>query len=123
VSTEPGAGQTATLVHSTWNKIWDAVDNNPKFKAELVGIVGQREGHSPNAMTPINKFYNSLLLFQRDLSILVERIDALPEQDRAWIILGGVKRTAEDVHYKSEDFQAWVNECNGRIDNMREALR
>ncbi|HTC02128.1 MAG TPA: hypothetical protein VK749_01905 [Xanthobacteraceae bacterium] len=112
--------QTMLLVEALRRGIWDDIIlKNPRYEHELNQIVSPAR----SGMNPINSFTAPLEAYKRELDLLSNKWGGLDEETRRWISSDLIGNFANNVHASSDDFKGWIQLCNNRIDDMREALR
>jgi hypothetical protein len=111
---------TRILVNTLNQKIWTGlIQKNQKFVTELDQIV------SPLSVggNPIAEMSGVLQDLATQVDIFNDRYDKLDNESRRWVGSTLLSRFTEASYRKADSFNAWIQTCNSRIDDMREALR
>jgi hypothetical protein len=111
-------GKTMDLVEAMRRGIWDEIIlKNPRYETELNRIV------QPSSGNPIVSFQNPLESYRREIDILARKYDGFDDETQRWLGSDLLGNFANSVHQASDSFKGWIQQCNNRIDNMRDALR
>lgn len=108
--------QTVNLSRALFDNI---LQRNAKFNYELTQVIGSNSGDN----LPLAPFQRALNAYHRDISVFLDQYDQIPEQTRAWILDELFRRDALALSDTASAFNGWLQQCTGRIDDMREALR
>jgi hypothetical protein len=111
---------TIRLVETMRRGIWDEIIlKNPKYATELNGIVRPVSG----GQNPIVDYQNVLESYAREVDILSQKYDSMDQDTRYWLYSDLLGSFANSAYQGSGRFRTWIQECNNRIDGIREALR
>jgi len=105
-----------------FNKLYyGIVQKHPRFKSELREVLGDRDLSDQDSK--LMQLERKMEAFHRELSILLDRFDRLAGDDRIWVGQLIFQSQGAAVYGAATQMQGWINDCNQRIDQLRELLR
>jgi hypothetical protein len=118
-----GLENTAQQAHSVIatlnllnNKIWnDIVPNNPGFAVDLNYVL--------DGKAKFDQFQHATEVFLGQITNFQRNLPAFSQDQRNWIA-GLIQQGGGELWWRTgQDFEAWINQSNSRIDTEREGLK